>query len=156
VWCRIWVNPEPGQYDLAYTLAQAQRFAKKGYRIYLDFHFSDTWVSTLVSPMPVSCIYEEENPALTPQTPGGSKQAIHTGRLDDHQCFRTSLRPPPLRQNYPSRFHSRRRRSLFGVPRQRDPSRYTLAHRLCRRRHLPNLRPDCKFHLLSNLMVFGA
>ncbi|KAI5199955.1 glycosyl hydrolase 53 [Aureobasidium subglaciale] len=40
---RIWVNPEPGQYDLAYTLSQAQRFAKKGYRIYLDFHFSDTW-----------------------------------------------------------------------------------------------------------------
>ncbi|KAG9758949.1 glycosyl hydrolase 53, partial [Aureobasidium melanogenum] len=40
---RIWVNPQPGQYDLAYTLAQAQRFSKKGYRIYLDFHFSDTW-----------------------------------------------------------------------------------------------------------------
>ena len=23
---RIWVNPTPGQYDLAYTLSQAQRF----------------------------------------------------------------------------------------------------------------------------------
>ncbi|GAB7351358.1 hypothetical protein MBLNU459_g2041t1 [Dothideomycetes sp. NU459] len=40
---RIWVHPIPGQYDLAYTLSQAQRFSKKGYKIYLDFHFSDTW-----------------------------------------------------------------------------------------------------------------
>ena len=33
----------PGQYDLNYTLALAQRFAAKGQHIYLDFHFSDTW-----------------------------------------------------------------------------------------------------------------
>ncbi|KAJ9621038.1 hypothetical protein H2203_007625 [Taxawa tesnikishii (nom. ined.)] len=46
---RIWVNPQDfedqtaNQYSLNYTLALAQRFHRKGYRIYLDFHFSDTW-----------------------------------------------------------------------------------------------------------------
>ncbi|KAF2499956.1 glycosyl hydrolase 53 [Lophium mytilinum] len=40
---RLWVNPIPGQYDLSYVLALAKRFAKKNYRIYLDFHFSDNW-----------------------------------------------------------------------------------------------------------------
>ncbi|KAF2803867.1 glycosyl hydrolase 53 [Mytilinidion resinicola] len=40
---RLWVNPIPGQYDLSYVLALAERFAKKKYHIYLDFHFSDNW-----------------------------------------------------------------------------------------------------------------
>lgn len=37
------MNPIPGQYDLPYTLELAKRFAAKGYRIYLDYHFSDDW-----------------------------------------------------------------------------------------------------------------
>lgn len=47
---RLWVTPCDypggiycGQYDLPYTLNLAQRFSKKGYKIYLDFHFSDWW-----------------------------------------------------------------------------------------------------------------
>lgn len=40
---RLWVNPIPGQYDLPYVLDLAKRFAGKGYHIYLDYHFSDTW-----------------------------------------------------------------------------------------------------------------
>ncbi|KAJ8575752.1 hypothetical protein ON010_g3464 [Phytophthora cinnamomi] len=32
-----------GDYDLNYTLAQAQRYSKAGFKIYLDMHFSDTW-----------------------------------------------------------------------------------------------------------------
>ncbi|KAG6611000.1 Arabinogalactan endo-1,4-beta-galactosidase [Phytophthora cinnamomi] len=37
---RIWTA---GDYDLNYTLAQAQRYSKAGFKIYLDMHFSDTW-----------------------------------------------------------------------------------------------------------------
>jgi arabinogalactan endo-1,4-beta-galactosidase len=42
------VNPRNYQnqgpaYDLSYTLKLASRFQAKGYRIYLDYHFSDTW-----------------------------------------------------------------------------------------------------------------
>ncbi|KAK0644795.1 putative arabinogalactan endo-beta-1 [Lasiodiplodia hormozganensis] len=40
---RLWVDPIPGQYDLPYVLDLAKRFASKGYHIYLDYHFSDTW-----------------------------------------------------------------------------------------------------------------
>ena len=40
---RLWVNPIPGQYDLPYVLNLARRFSQKGFNIYLDFHFSDTW-----------------------------------------------------------------------------------------------------------------
>ncbi|TKA77845.1 hypothetical protein B0A49_01453 [Cryomyces minteri] len=46
---RLWVNPTPGlytvpgNYDLNYTLTLTQRFSKKGYKIYLDYHFSDYW-----------------------------------------------------------------------------------------------------------------
>jgi arabinogalactan endo-1,4-beta-galactosidase len=45
---RLWVNPEnfqsqPPNYNLGYTLDLASRFHKQGYRIYLDYHFSDTW-----------------------------------------------------------------------------------------------------------------
>ncbi|MCJ1322205.1 hypothetical protein MMC15_007552 [Xylographa vitiligo] len=45
---RIWVDPQaymsqPSDYDLAYTLSLASRFSAEGYRIYLDFHFSDTF-----------------------------------------------------------------------------------------------------------------
>lgn len=51
---RIWVNPTPGQNDLAYTLGLAQRFSKKGYRIYLDFHFSDSWADPNKQPPPAA------------------------------------------------------------------------------------------------------
>lgn len=37
---RLWTA---GDYDLDYTLGLAKRFYKQGYKIYLDFHFSDTW-----------------------------------------------------------------------------------------------------------------
>jgi len=37
---RIWVNPEDGIYGLQYNLDLAKRFQKQGYKIYLDFHFS--------------------------------------------------------------------------------------------------------------------
>ena len=40
---RTWVDPPDGTYNLAYTTAQAQRFAAKGLTVYLDYHFSDTW-----------------------------------------------------------------------------------------------------------------
>ncbi|KAF2137601.1 glycoside hydrolase family 53 protein [Aplosporella prunicola CBS 121167] len=40
---RLWVDPLDGSYNLAYTLDLAKRFHDKGYRIYLDYHFSDTW-----------------------------------------------------------------------------------------------------------------
>ena len=33
-------------YDLDYVTTVAKRFHKKGYKIYLDYHFSDYWVST--------------------------------------------------------------------------------------------------------------
>jgi arabinogalactan endo-1,4-beta-galactosidase len=37
---RIWVNPSDGVNGLNYTLDLAKRFYKKGYKIYLDFHFA--------------------------------------------------------------------------------------------------------------------
>ncbi|GMF29606.1 unnamed protein product [Phytophthora fragariaefolia] len=43
-----------GDYDLDYTLALAQRFSKAGYKIYLDMHFSDTWVDTADQTIPSS------------------------------------------------------------------------------------------------------
>lgn len=37
---RIWIDPIDGTYGLQYNLDLAKRFQKKGYMIYLDFHFS--------------------------------------------------------------------------------------------------------------------
>lgn len=37
---RLWVNPAYGTNGLDQTLVMAERFQKAGYRIYLDFHFS--------------------------------------------------------------------------------------------------------------------
>jgi arabinogalactan endo-1,4-beta-galactosidase len=37
---RIWVDPVGGTNGLQYNLDLAKRFQKKGYKIYLDFHFS--------------------------------------------------------------------------------------------------------------------
>lgn len=41
--CSLWINPEPGQYDLNYTLALTKRMHAKSYHIYLDYHYSDYW-----------------------------------------------------------------------------------------------------------------
>ncbi|EME83168.1 glycoside hydrolase family 53 protein [Pseudocercospora fijiensis CIRAD86] len=38
---RLWVNPTT--YDLDYITTVAKRFHEKGYKIYLDYHFSDYW-----------------------------------------------------------------------------------------------------------------
>lgn len=40
---RIWVNPEGGLNGLQYVLTAAKRYQKNGYKIYLDFHFGDSW-----------------------------------------------------------------------------------------------------------------
>ena len=45
---RLWVNPkdfesQPPNYNIDYTINLASRFYKAGYKIYLDYHFSDTW-----------------------------------------------------------------------------------------------------------------
>ncbi|KAG9229259.1 family 53 glycosyl hydrolase [Amylocarpus encephaloides] len=51
---RIWVNPEGGTNGLEYNLELAKRFQKKGYKIYLDFHFSDWWADPNKQPPPVA------------------------------------------------------------------------------------------------------
>ncbi|EPQ28415.1 uncharacterized protein PFL1_04242 [Pseudozyma flocculosa PF-1] len=40
---RIWVNPSGGVYGLDYNVALARRAQKAGLKVYLDFHYSDTW-----------------------------------------------------------------------------------------------------------------
>lgn len=40
---RIWVNPSDGNYNLDYNLRLAARAKAAGLKIYLDFHYSDTW-----------------------------------------------------------------------------------------------------------------
>ena len=40
---RLWVNPSDGVYGLDYNIEMASWFVAKGYQIFLDFHFSDTW-----------------------------------------------------------------------------------------------------------------
>jgi arabinogalactan endo-1,4-beta-galactosidase len=57
---RIWVNPDApdgpgsGTTGLAYTIDLAGRFQKKGYRIYLDFHFADYWADPQKQPIPAA------------------------------------------------------------------------------------------------------
>lgn len=43
---RLWVNPTDGTYDLDYNLELAKRAYTAGLGVYLDFHYSDTWVSS--------------------------------------------------------------------------------------------------------------
>lgn len=40
---RIWVNPSDGNYNLDYNIKLAKRAKAAGLKIYLDFHYSDTW-----------------------------------------------------------------------------------------------------------------
>lgn len=37
---RIWVNPPDGTYGLDYNLKFAKSLVEKGFKIYLDFHYS--------------------------------------------------------------------------------------------------------------------
>ncbi|KAH8927816.1 glycoside hydrolase family 53 protein [Atractiella rhizophila] len=78
---RIWVNPTgeyAGQYDLPYTLNLAQRFAKKGYKIYLDFHFSDSWADPQKQPVP----------AAWPKTLSGVERALRAYVKDTLVAFK--------------------------------------------------------------------
>lgn len=40
---RLWVDPIEGVYNLTYNLDLASRVEKAGMKVYLDFHYSDTW-----------------------------------------------------------------------------------------------------------------
>jgi len=40
---RVWVNPSGGSYNLDYNLNLTKRAQDAGLKVYLDFHFSDTW-----------------------------------------------------------------------------------------------------------------
>ncbi|KAH4112897.1 arabinogalactan endo-beta-1,4-galactanase [Parastagonospora nodorum] len=40
---RIWVNPSDGNYNLDYNIKLAKRAKAAGLKIYLDFHYSDSW-----------------------------------------------------------------------------------------------------------------
>ncbi|KAI1846780.1 hypothetical protein JX265_004749 [Neoarthrinium moseri] len=51
---RIWVNPPDGVYGLDYTLDLAKRFQSKGHRLYLDFHFADSWADPQKQPIPAA------------------------------------------------------------------------------------------------------
>nr|OQO16146.1 hypothetical protein B0A51_14614 [Rachicladosporium sp. CCFEE 5018] len=58
---RLWVNPvvpfDDGYYEtynLDYVTTVAQRFSKKGYKIYLDYHFSDYWADPNKQARPVA------------------------------------------------------------------------------------------------------
>ncbi|KAH6719065.1 family 53 glycosyl hydrolase [Leptodontidium sp. MPI-SDFR-AT-0119] len=51
---RIWVDPVDGTNGLAYNIALAKRFQKKGYKLYLDFHFSDSWADPNKQPPPAA------------------------------------------------------------------------------------------------------
>ncbi|KUJ20330.1 glycosyl hydrolase 53 [Mollisia scopiformis] len=51
---RIWVNPVGGTNGLEYTLDLAKRFQSEGYKIYLDFHFSDSWADPNKQPPPAA------------------------------------------------------------------------------------------------------
>jgi arabinogalactan endo-1,4-beta-galactosidase len=51
---RLWVNPVGGTSGLEYNLDLAKRFQKQGYKIYLDFHFSDSWADPNKQPPPAA------------------------------------------------------------------------------------------------------
>lgn len=51
---RIWVNPSDGVNGLEYVLAEAKTYYKKGYKIYLDFHFADSWADPQKQPIPAA------------------------------------------------------------------------------------------------------
>ncbi|WYZ35298.1 hypothetical protein EsH8_I_001574 [Colletotrichum jinshuiense] len=51
---RLWVDPPDGTYGLNYTIELAKRFQSKGQRLFLDFHFSDSWADPQKQPLPAA------------------------------------------------------------------------------------------------------
>ncbi|KUI68052.1 putative arabinogalactan endo-beta-1,4-galactanase A [Cytospora mali] len=51
---RLWVDPEGGTNGLDYTLSLAKRVQAGGHRLYLDFHFADSWADPSKQPTPAS------------------------------------------------------------------------------------------------------
>ncbi|GJC80575.1 arabinogalactan endo-beta-1,4-galactanase [Colletotrichum liriopes] len=51
---RLWVDPPDGTYGLNYTIDLAKRFQAKGQRIFLDFHFADSWADPQKQPAPAA------------------------------------------------------------------------------------------------------
>ncbi|GKT50563.1 putative argininosuccinate lyase [Colletotrichum spaethianum] len=51
---RLWVNPPDGTYGLNYNIDLAKRFQAKGQRIFLDFHFADSWADPQKQPAPAA------------------------------------------------------------------------------------------------------
>ncbi|KAK2061958.1 family 53 glycosyl hydrolase [Colletotrichum caudatum] len=51
---RLWVDPPDGIYGLNYTIDLAQRFQAKGQRIFLDYHFADSWADPQKQPAPAA------------------------------------------------------------------------------------------------------
>lgn len=40
---RVWVNPSGGTYNVDYNIKLANRVKAAGMKVYIDFHYSDTW-----------------------------------------------------------------------------------------------------------------
>lgn len=59
---RIWVTPADGEYDLDYNLELAKRADAAGLRVYLDFHYSDSWADPKQQTLPAG--WPEEIGAL--------------------------------------------------------------------------------------------
>ncbi|EFQ35706.1 glycosyl hydrolase family 53 [Colletotrichum graminicola] len=51
---RLWVDPPDGIYGLNYTISLAKRFQAKGQRVFLDFHFADSWADPQKQPAPAA------------------------------------------------------------------------------------------------------
>ena len=62
---RIWVHPSDGVYGLQYNLDMASRLSAKGYAIYLDFHFSDTWADPHKQYIPAAWPQDDLTPLAT-------------------------------------------------------------------------------------------
>ncbi|KAK1979639.1 family 53 glycosyl hydrolase [Colletotrichum cereale] len=51
---RLWVDPPDGIYGLNYTIDLAKRFQAKGHRLFLDYHFADSWADPQKQPAPAA------------------------------------------------------------------------------------------------------
>ncbi|KAK1996108.1 family 53 glycosyl hydrolase [Colletotrichum falcatum] len=51
---RLWVDPPDGIYGLNYTIGLAKRFRAKGQRLFLDYHFADSWADPQKQPAPAA------------------------------------------------------------------------------------------------------
>jgi arabinogalactan endo-1,4-beta-galactosidase len=57
---RIWVNPTDGLYGFNYTLALAKHLQAAGHKLYLDFHFADSWADPQKQPTPAAWVSAAE------------------------------------------------------------------------------------------------